>query len=139
VKQTIIAVIILIAAEIAGGTNCPATATAGWATYYTVKSCQREGTSGVLTASGRQYNESELVCALPEYPPRGADGKRQWGRRVKITNALTGKSIICRQWDYGPGRKARSRGVIVDLSPAAFEAVGGVKRNGRVKVTVAEE
>lgn len=137
-KQIIIAVIILIAAGLAGGTNCPVTAE-GWATYYTVASCQREGTSGVLTASGRRYNESELVCALPEYPPRGADGKRQWGRLVRITNAATGKSIVCKQWDFGPGRKARSRGVVVDLSPAAFEAVGGVLKQGRVNVTVEEK
>ena len=30
----------------------------GYATYYTVASCQREGTSGVWTANGERYQEN---------------------------------------------------------------------------------
>jgi rare lipoprotein A (peptidoglycan hydrolase) len=105
----------------------------GMATYYTVSSCKSEGTSGVLMASGKQYNESALICALP-FHPRKVNGRRQWGQRWRITNARTGKSIVCEHWDYGPGRKARSRGVIVDLSPAAFEAIGDKLSYGKISV-----
>jgi rare lipoprotein A (peptidoglycan hydrolase) len=118
----------------AGASSPPATT--GIATYYTVKSCQREGTSGILTASGKRYDETAFTCALPERPPKGKNGKRAWGRTVRITNLQTNRQIICRQTDFGPGRKARSRGVIVDLTPAAFEALGGALNQGRLKVKV---
>ena len=108
----------------------------GYATYYTAKSCQREGTSGILTASGKRYDETAFTCALPERPPKGKNGKRAWGRTVRITNLQTNRQIICRQTDFGPGRKARSRGVIVDLTPAAFEALGGNLKDGKMKVKV---
>lgn len=108
----------------------------GYATYYTVKSCQREGTSGILTASGQKYDETAFTCALPERPPKEKNGKRAWGRTVRVTNLQTKRQILCRQTDFGPGRKARSRGVIVDLTPAAFEALGGALNQGRLKVKV---
>ena len=107
----------------------------GWATYYTIESCQREGTSGVLTASGRNYDEQSATIALPFHPPI-VNNRRQWGKRYRITNLKTGKSIIARHWDYGPGKRARGRGVVVDLSPMVFKAIGGELRQGRIKVKV---
>jgi len=109
--------------------------TCGYATYYTVASCKAEGTSGVLTASGKQYDESQMTCALP-FHPRKVNGRRAWGQRYRITNLRTGKSIICTHLDYGPGKKARTRGVVCDLTPAAFKALGGKLRDGRIKVKV---
>ena len=109
--------------------------TCGYATYYTVASCKAEGTSGVLTASGKQYDESQMTCALP-FHPRKVNGRRVWGQRYRITNLRTGKSIICMHLDYGPGKKARMRGVVCDLTPAAFKALGGKLRDGRIKVRV---
>ena len=110
-------------------------ATTGIATYYTVKSCQREGTSGVLTASGARYVESAMTCALL-FHPRKVNGRRQWCGKWRITNLQTGKSITVTHTDYGPGKKARKRGVVVDLTPAAFLALGGKLRDGRLKVKV---
>ena len=126
---------IIPATGFGAGTSRPA-ATTGLATFYTVKSCQGEGTSGVLTASGQKYDEKAFTCALPERPPKWKNGKRAWGRTVRITNLQTKRQIVCRQTDFGPGRKAQKRGVIVDLTPAAFEALGGNLRDGKMKVKV---
>jgi rare lipoprotein A (peptidoglycan hydrolase) len=63
-------------------------------------------------------------------------GRRAWGRKIRITNMNTGKSIICEQWDVGPGRAARARGVCVDLTPAAFLALDGQLKDGRMAVRV---
>ena len=107
----------------------------GAATYYTVASAKSEGTSGVLTASGKPYKESLLTCALPFKPP-AVNGKRKWGLKYQVTNLSNGKRVIVSHLDLGPGRKAQSRGVIIDLTPAAFRALGGKLRDGRIKVRV---
>lgn len=109
--------------------------TKGFATWYTRQSSRREGTSGI-TASGRLLAESQLWCALPERPPADGSGRRAWGRKIRITNTRTGKSIVCGQWDYGPGRRARARNVVVDLTPRAFVALGGKLNAGKLTVKV---
>lgn len=91
-------------------------ATSGIATFYTVESCKREGTSGVFTASGERYDESKFTCAIRS---------REFGRKYKVTNLANGKSVVVRHNDFGPGKKPTSRGVVIDLSPAAFDALGG--------------
>jgi rare lipoprotein A (peptidoglycan hydrolase) len=50
----------------------------------------------------------------------------------------TGRSVQVRWTDNGPGRKARRRGVVVDLSRAAMVALAGKDgiRNGLVAVEV---
>ena len=99
-----------------------AQADTGLATWYSVKSAQSEGTSGTYTASGELYDESAMTCALRS---------RNFGQRVKVCHADT--CITVRQNDYGPGRAATKRGVIVDLSPAAYDALGckrGVNSKG---------
>ena len=98
----------------------------GYATYYTVASCQREGTSGIRTASGRPYRETEFTCALPH---------RDFGGLYRVSTSR-GRSVLVRHTDYGPGKKARLRGVVIDLTPAAFRAIGLRQRDGRGKVTV---
>lgn len=105
----------------------------GWATYYTEASSRSEGTSGAWTASGRPYHDQDLICALPiRYPYRSL----LWGRHYRVTNIATGKSVIVRHYDYGPGRRARGRGVIVDLSPAAWSALGAHFSAGRIKIVL---
>lgn len=87
----------------------------GTASYYTVKSCQREGTSGIWTASGERYNEEALTCALPWRPD---------GREYMVYSHETGKSVVVRHNDFGPGKGPRRRGVVIDLTPAAWRALG---------------
>ena len=99
----------------------------GFATFYTIKSCQREGTSGVYTANGEKYDESAFTCALRS---------RKWNAKYKVTNSDTGKSIVVRLTDFGPGKGPTAKGVIIDLTPAAFKALGGIQKAGRLKVSV---
>jgi hypothetical protein len=108
----------------------------GFATWFTVESCRREETSGI-TASGRRLDDSALWCALPFRPPLiKSSGRRAWGRKIRVTNQATGRSIVVEQWDVGPGRRARARNVVVDLTPAAFLSLGGRLQDGRLAVRV---
>lgn len=107
----------------------------GYATWFTVASCRREGTSGI-TAGGRLLDDGAMWCALPSRPQKDGSGRRAWGRKVRVTNQVTGQSIVVEQWDLGPGRRAQSRGVVVDLTPAAFLALGGRLKDGRLAVHI---
>jgi len=105
----------------------------GWATYYTVAS------SGSITASGKPYKESLFTCALPFKPPVvNGKRKRQWGKLYLVTNRANGKQVIVSHQDLGPGRKARSRNVVIDLTPTVFKALGGKLRDGKMMVQVEE-
>ena len=89
----------------------------GFATYYTVASCQREGTSGIHTATGEVYDESAFTCALRH---------RDFGGLYRVCAAShPARCVVCRHNDFGPGRRAAAHGVVVDLSPVAFDALGG--------------
>ena len=111
--------------------NTPTISMTGFATYYTVKSCQSEGTSGVLTANGESFDESALTCAMR---------RRDWGSQFKVTNLEPGKSYgktcIVRLNDFGPGHGPTSKGVVIDLTPAGFKALGVAEGRGKVNVKV---
>jgi rare lipoprotein A (peptidoglycan hydrolase) len=111
----------------------------GWATYYTVASCKREGTSGVLTASGKPYVESELTCALPR--SRAKAMNIRFGDSIRVTCLTSGKRITLRYTDTGPGKRAQKRGVVIDLTPAAMRALGGERaiKSGRIRVRIDKE
>jgi rare lipoprotein A len=125
-----------IAGHCAAGTRAPAatavstpgraTVMMGLATYYTLESCRREGTSGIM-ANGQILNERAMTCAI--WRP----GKPS-GQRYRVTNSKNGKSVIVRWTDRGPGRKSRSQGIIIDLTPAAFLAIGGKLKNGKIRI-----
>ena len=117
-------IVLLLASTVEAGA-----ATNGIATFYTMKSCQREGTSGVYTANGERYNERALTCALRS---------RDWNGLYRVTNLANGRTVVVRHNDYGPGRKPTARGVVIDLSPAAFDALGGKRGEtwGEIKVSV---
>jgi rare lipoprotein A len=99
----------------------------GDATYYTTKSCQREGTSGVYTASGQRFDESALTCARRS---------RKWGSRFQVTNLDNGKTIEVRLNDFGPGKGPTVRGVIIDLTPEGFRRLGAKPKQGKLRVRV---
>jgi rare lipoprotein A len=98
------------------------------ASYYTAKSCQREGTSGVWTASGERYDENALTCAMR---------RRDWGTMFRVTNIETGKSVVVRLNDFGPNKKLHAKGRIVDLSKGAFNKIADLKQ-GVIRVKVEE-
>ena len=101
----------------------------GVATFYTVASCKREGTSGVFTASGERYIEGKMTCALRS---------RDFGGLYRVTNKANGRSVVVRHNDYGPGKGPTKRGVVIDLSPASFDALGGRRGEtwGEINVSV---
>ena len=96
------------------------------ASYYTYRSCVREGTSGVWTASGERFNENDLTAAM-------------WGVRfstlVKVTNLTNGKTVIVRINDRGPSKRLVRKGRIIDLSKGAFLRIADLKR-GVINVKV---
>jgi rare lipoprotein A len=105
----------------------------GLATYYTVKSCQKEGTSGVYTANSETYDENALTCAMRD---KRCYRKASASVYFKVMNLNNNKSCIVRLNDFGPGVGPTKRGVIIDLTPAAKKAIG--MKGGEVKVSVEE-
>jgi len=77
----------------------------GKASYYADKY------QGRSTASGEPYDKKAMT---------GAHRKLAFGTRVRVTNTQNGKSVIVRINDRGPFTKGR----IIDLSRAAFNAIG---------------
>ena len=106
----------------------------GWATFYTTASAKKEGTSGILTASGKRYDESKMTCALPKQTAQAWGLK--FGQKVRVTNMANGRTALLTYTDRGPGLKSRSRGTIIDLTPAAFRALGGKLKDGRIKIKI---
>lgn len=62
---------------------------------------------GKKTASGEIFDQQALVAAHPSWP---------FGTIVRVTNTKNGRSTKVRIVDRGPAKKARRRGVIIDLS-----------------------
>ena len=62
---------------------------------------------GKKTASGETFNQQALVAAHPSW---------SFGTIVRVTNLRNGRSAKVRIVDRGPAKKARRRGVIIDLS-----------------------
>lgn len=77
---------------------------------------------GRLTASGERFNQHAMTCA---------SNKHKFGTYLIITNAKTGKSVVCRVNDRGK----LGKGVVVDLSKGAFMKIAPLSQ-GKVKVTI---
>lgn len=109
----------------------------GLATYYTAKSCAGEAKQyglkgsywGAKTANGEAFNESALTCALR---------RRDFGGSYVVYGHDTGRSVVVRHNDFGPGKKPTAQGKIIDLTPAAFKAVCGDLKLGVCRVSVQE-
>jgi rare lipoprotein A (peptidoglycan hydrolase) len=94
-----------------------ASAEQGKATYYTRESTIAEGNPGVVTASGEEYDERAFTAAMR---------RRDFGGDYLVCRTDgSGRCVIVRHIDYGPGKAAARRGIVIDLSPAAFDALGG--------------
>ena len=101
-------------------------ATHGTASWYSTESCQREGTSGTVTASGEAYDEDALTCASWDYP---------FGTMLLVLNRDNNKSVIVRVTDRGPSKRLVKRGRIIDLSKGAFSRIAELDQ-GVIRVTV---
>jgi rare lipoprotein A len=90
------------------------------ASYYTVASCLREGTSGIC-ANGEKLNDKALTCASWDF---------KFNTLLKVTNIENGKSVIVRVNDRGPNKRLYRGGRRIDLSLAAMRKItsGGLCR-----------
>lgn len=78
---------------------------------------------GARTASGERFNPDDLTAAHPSLP---------FGTKLRVTNALTGDSVMVRINDRGPFHSNR----VIDLSEAAAKEIG-IARMGSGKVELA--
>jgi len=105
------------------------TPSVGYATWYSRASCQREGTGGkqILMANGKPLNDNALTCAIWGI---------KFGTKIKVKNISNGLEAIVTVTDRGPGRKSRSRGTIIDLTPTAMRELAGEQgiKQGKIKV-----
>ncbi len=92
----------------------------GLASYYS------RASDGKTTARGRTFDDSKMIAAHPRYP---------FGTVVRVRSLESGKSVEVRIADRGPAAKNRRKGVIIDLSRAAADALGIVK-DGVIHVRV---
>lgn len=88
------------------------------ASWYSVKSCLKEGTTGIM-ANGRKLDDQRYTAASWDYP---------FGTTLKVTNLQNKRSVVVEISDRGPARRLYARGRVLDLSVAAFEAIGDLKQ-----------
>jgi rare lipoprotein A len=94
------------------------TVATGTASYYTVASCLREGTSGVM-ANGRRLNDEKYTCASWDY---------RFGTRLEVSRLGSKRKTVVVVTDRGPAKHLYHKGRIIDLSYAAMRALNGIKR-----------
>lgn len=95
------------------------------ASWYSVESCRREGTSGIM-ANGEKLNDSAYTAASWDY---------SFGTLVEVKNLENGKMVRVKITDRGPSRRLYRQGRVIDLSRAAFSAIA-VLRRGVVPVSI---
>lgn len=78
---------------------------------------------GKRTASGKRYDRNKLTAAHKKLP---------LGTFVRVTNEITGKSVIVEITDRGPFARGRE----IDLSKRAFVLISGSKNSGSAIVTL---
>ena len=71
--------------------------------------------NGRKTASGEIFSNKELTAANKTLP---------FGTEVKITNLISGKSVVVRVNDRGPYHSSRA----FDLSKAAFSSIADTRK-----------
>lgn len=97
----------------------------GYASWYSVESCKREGTSGIM-ANGEVLKDEKLTCASWFY---------EFGTTLRITNLQNGKEVIVEVCDRGPAKWLVKKGRITDLSKLAFSQLDKLEK-GIIKVRI---
>ena len=105
------------------GSPVDAGAREGTASWYSVESCHREGTSGIM-ANGQPLDGRQLTAASWDYP---------FGTRLLVRYGA--KAVVVVVTDRGPARILVRQGRLLDLSEAAFEALAPLAR-GVIKVRI---
>lgn len=97
----------------------------GTTSWYSVKSCLREGTSGIM-ANGKKLQDDAFTCASWDFP---------FGTRLRIIAVDSGRIVEVIVTDRGPAKRLYKRGRILDLSQAAFISLAPLSR-GIIKVEI---
>ena len=97
------------------------------ASWYSVESCLREGTSGIM-ANGEVLNDERKTCASWDYP---------FGTKLQVTNLHNGRSVVVLVTDRGPAKRLYKKGRTIDLSKRAFSELASLKQ-GIIEVKVKE-
>lgn len=79
--------------------------------------------NGRRTASGTKFDNNKYTAAHRKLP---------FGTKVKVTNEVTGKSVVVEITDRGPFTRGRD----IDLTRKAFMEIAGNKYGGALKVTL---
>lgn len=104
----------------------------GYCTWYSIASATKEGTYtkyNGLTANGEKFNENAFTCARRSHEFGGL-------YQVCTTDGHI-RCVVVRHNDFGVSRKYYNRGVVIDLTPHAFQQLAPLKR-GRIRVVVME-
>lgn len=88
------------------------------ASWYSIESCLREGTSGIC-ANGEVLNDARKTCASWDYP---------FGTKLQITNLHNGRSVVVLVTDRGPAKRLYRQGRVIDLSKGAFSEIASIKQ-----------
>lgn len=121
----VIAYIILLA-SCSVGTEVVKEFQKGKASWYSTESCQRDGNSGISTASGEKFNDGALTCARRSY---------DFGGYYQVCNIDNDKCVVVKHNDYGGNEASKKKGVIIDLSKGAFERIADLNK-GIINVMV---
>jgi rare lipoprotein A len=120
IRVAVQAVALAGASACAGSREAAPVMAAGEASYYADKF------NGRPTASGEAYDPNALTAAHRTLP---------FGTRVRVTDVVSGRSVVVRINDRGPWRKQR----VIDLSRAAARKLGLIQRGiGQVQLSVAK-
>ncbi len=97
------------------------------ASYYTVASCIKEGTSGIM-ANGRVLDDLQRTAASWDY---------KFGTRLLVRNLRNNREVVVSVTDRGPSKRLYRLGRKIDLSLQAAKDLGMVKQGlAKVEVTV---
>lgn len=129
-RTWVVAALLLYLPYLPGCTARPKSPPTGTAPVLEVReglaSFYGRGFEGKTTASGTRFRTAAMVAAHPTYP---------FGTTVRVTNLENGRSVRLRIVDRGPAARARARGVIIDVSQGAAQALGFID-DGRTRVRV---
>ncbi len=95
------------------------------ASWYSVESCLREGTSGIM-ANGEKLNDNDYTAASWDH---------SFGTIIEVKNLENGKMVRVQVTDRGPSRRLYRQGRVIDLSMAAFQAIADLRR-GVVPISI---
>ncbi|WP_026703717.1 septal ring lytic transglycosylase RlpA family protein [Flavobacterium soli] len=79
--------------------------------------------NGRRTASGTKFSNDKYTAAHRKFP---------FGTKLKVTNEISGKSVVVVVTDRGPFTKGRE----IDLTKKAFMEIAANKNSGAQKVTI---